>query len=187
MCMTSDSIGGQVWFAMSATFGRAMKAKEFLEKNNVKCFVPMKYAMVNDRRQGKVRKLVPAINNLIFVHAAKECIQTLKAGLKYLQYITRPEGRLNVPIIVPDSQMEQFITVCDTYSSDLVYLSPDEINLQKGTPVRIIGGAFDGIEGTFLKVDRSRRKRVAVLVQGIAAVMITEFTEGYLQVLDDKS
>lgn len=184
--MISDNAGEPLWFAMSATFGRSMKAKEFLEGKQVRCFVPMKYAMVNDRRQGKVRRLVPAINNLIFVHTTKERIQALKTGMKYLQYLTKQEGSRNVPIIVPERQMQQFITVCDTYSSDLVYLSPEEVNLSKGTPVRIIGGAFDGIEGLFVKVDGKRRKRVAVMVQGIAAVMITEFTEGYLQVLDNQ-
>ena len=33
---------GLLWYAMSATFGREMKAKEFLEKNNVHCFVPLR-------------------------------------------------------------------------------------------------------------------------------------------------
>jgi hypothetical protein len=35
-----------------------------------------------------------------------------------------------------------------------------------------------------VKVDKSRKKRVVVLVQGIAAVMVAEFTDGYLQVLE---
>jgi len=48
-----------LWFAMSATFGRELKARDFLEKNEVHCFVPMKYQMVNDKKLGKVRKLVP--------------------------------------------------------------------------------------------------------------------------------
>ena len=45
------------WFAMSATFGRALKAKEFLESRSVQCFIPMKYEVVNDGKQGKKRKL----------------------------------------------------------------------------------------------------------------------------------
>ena len=56
--------------------------------------------------------------------------------------------------------------------------------MEKGTPVRIVGSAFDGVEGTFVKVNGIRKKRVVVLVQGIAAVMVAEFTDGYLQVLD---
>lgn len=172
------------WFAMSATFGRELKAKTYLEERNIRCFVPMKYEMVNDPKQGKIRKLIPALRNLIFVHTTKEQIQTEKSCLGYLHYLTKPEGGSNVPIIVPEYQMQQFITVCDTYDDHLVYLSPNEIKLEKGTPVKIIGSAFDGVEGTFVKVDGVRQKKVVVLVQGITAVMVAKFTNGYLQVLD---
>lgn len=173
-----------VWFAMSSTFGRELKARSFLEKNEVKCFVPMKYRVVNDRKQGKVRKLVPAISNLIFVYTTKERIQALKGMVSYLQYLTMPVDGVNVPIIVPENQMQSFIDVCETHDEKLVYLSPDEINLDKGTRVRIVGSKFDGVEGLFVKVEKRRQKRVVVQVQGIAAVMIAEFTDGYLQVLE---
>ena len=172
------------WFAMSATFGRSMKAKAFLESKQVKCFIPMRYEIVKDKTQGKIRKLVPAINNLIFVYTTKERIQALKSVAGYLQYLTKPVGGKNIPITVPEYQMQQFMTVCDTYDDNLVYLSPNEIKLEKGTPVKIIGSAFDGVEGTFVKVDGVRKKKVVVLVQGVTAVMIVEFEDGYLQVLE---
>ena len=79
--------------------------------------------------------------------------------------------------------MQQFIAVCDTHDEGLTYLSLDEINLEKGTPIKIIGSAFDGVVGTFVKVQNSRKKRVVVLVQGVTAVMLAEFTDGYLQPL----
>ena len=171
------------WFAMSATFGRELKARAFLEEHSVRCFIPMKYEVVSSR-QGKTRKLVPAIHNLLFVYTTKSRIQSLKTGVNYLQYLTQHlEGR-NIPIIVPDHQMQHFISVCETHNEKLVYLAPDEINLEKGTPVRVIGGAFDEVEGTFIKIDRSRKKRVVVYLQGIAAVMIADITDGYLKVLE---
>ncbi|MBR2360203.1 MAG: UpxY family transcription antiterminator [Bacteroidaceae bacterium] len=178
-----NSVREYAWFAMSATFGRELKAKDFLEKEDVECFIPMKYEIIKDRKQGKTRKLVPAIHNLLFVHTTKERIQALKTGLSYLQYLTKPLDGRNIPIIVPDNQMQQFITVCNTYDDKLVYLAPDEINIEKGTPVKIVGSAFDGVEGIFVTVNKRRKKQVVVQVQGIAAVMIAKFTDGYLQVL----
>ena len=172
------------WFAMSATFGRELKAKTFLESKQVKCFVPMRYEIVKDKTQGKIRKLVPAINNLIFVYTTKERIQALKSVAEYLQYLTKPVGGKNIPITVPEYQMRQFMAVCDTYNENLVYLSPNEVNLKEGTPVKIIGSEFDGNEGTFVKVNKSRKKRVVVMIQGLTAVMIAEFEDGYLQVLE---
>lgn len=173
-----------VWFAMSATFGRALKAKEFLESRSVRCFIPMKYEVVSDGKQGKKRQLVPAISNLLFAYTTRECIQTLKSEVGYLQYLTRPEGARRVPIVVPERQMEQFITVCDSYNEKLVYLNPSEINLKKGTPVQILGGPFDGVEGTFIKLEGVRNRRVVVQVSGIAAVVIADITHGCLKVLE---
>ena len=172
------------WFAMSATFGRALKAKDFLESRSVRCFVPMKYEIVSDGKHGKKRQLIPAISNLLFVNTTRTHIQSLKSEVDYLQYLTRPEGTRRVPIVVAERQMEQFIAVCNTYNDKLVYLNPEEINLEKGTPVQIIGGAFDGVEGTFVKVEGVRNRRVAVLVPGIAAVVIADITKGCLKVLN---
>ena len=172
------------WFAMSATFGRELKAKEYLESEIVECFVPMRWSIVTDRRNNKTRQLIPAIKNLIFAHTTKERIQELKRGVNYLQYHTCNADGRRVPIIVPDGQMQQFIAVCNSHDDRLVYLSPDEINLSEGTRVRIIGGGLDGVEGTFVKVKNKRKKRVVVEVRGVAAVMLAEFTDGYLQVME---
>lgn len=182
---TAESVAENlVWFAMSATYCRELKVKSFLESKSVECFVPMKYEIVKDRRRGKVKKLIPAIHNLIFVHTTKERIQTLKAGVEYLQYMTKPEGGRNIPIVVPDEQMQQFITTCNTHDEKLTFLSPDEVKLSEGVLVKIIGGAFDGIVGKFVKVEGKRKKRVVVSVQGITDVMLAEITDGYLQVLE---
>lgn len=180
-----ENVGEKLeWHAMSATFGRELKAKSFLESKAVQCFIPMKYEIVNDRRLGKTRKLIPAVNNLIFVYATRKHIQDLKKGVDYLQYLTQPVNGRNVPITVPEYQMQQFISVCDTHNEKLIYLSPNEVDLAKGTRVKIVGSAFDGVEGIFVKVEKSRKKRVVVQLQGIAAVMIAEISDGYIQVLD---
>ena len=171
------------WFAMRATYKRELVAQEYLTGKGFEVFVPLRKVIKVVR--GIKRKVTePAIKGLIFVKAEKEALKKAKFGLEYLQYITRRDGERNVPIIVPERQMEQFIAVCNTYNEKLVYLNPEEINLEKGTPVQIIGGAFDGVEGTFIKIEGVRNRRVAVLVPGIAAVVIADITKGCLKVLD---
>lgn len=181
--LTGNNLEKPTWFAMSATFGRELKAKTFLESKSVRCFIPMQYKIVKDKEQGKIRALVPAIKNLIFVYTTKERIQSLKTLITYLQYLTKPISGRNVPITIPERQMQQFIKVCDTHDDKLTYLAPDEINLDKGTPVKIIGGIFDGVTGTFIRVDKGYKKCVVVLIQNTIAVMIAKFTDGYLHVL----
>ena len=62
-------------------------------------------------------------------------------------------------IIVPDDQMRQFIAVAERMTSILSFFSPDEVNLRKGTKVRITGGDFEGYEGVFVKVKGARDRR----------------------------
>ena len=93
---------------MRATYKRELIARDYLTSKGIEVFVPMKKIIKVVR--GIKRKLtVPAINSLIFVYAQKEQIQQAKLGVEYLQYVTKKEGIRNVPIIVPQRQMEQFI------------------------------------------------------------------------------
>ena len=176
-----------LWFAMSATFGREMKAKEFLENNNVRCFVPLRYQLVKGRSKDKVRKLVPAVSNLVFVNTTKDNIKILKTKLPYLHYHTRPEGGKNIPVTVPSAQMEQFIAACNTYNEKMAFVRPDEIRLTEGTRIRIVGGAFDGIEGTFIRIDKGKQKHVVINVDRIAAIVLAKVNDGYIQVLDNNN
>ena len=170
-----------VWFAMSATFGRELKAKAYLEEKEVECFVPMQYRLVRDRNGRKERRLVPAVSNLLFAHTTKDRIQELKKDHPYLQYHTFHVEGTNRPIIVPDGDMRRFISVCETHDERLLYLSPDEVRLASGTPVKIIGSNFDGVEGTFMRVEGKRKKHVVVCIQGVAAVAIATLEDCYLQ------
>lgn len=172
-----------VWFALSAPYRSEMKAKTLLEKNDIQCFIPMQYKLVENRSGKKQKKLLPIISNLVFAKTYKQKLQEVKNGVPYLQYRTVTEENKNIPIIVPEDQMNNFMAVCNTYSEELIYLFPDEVNLKKGTKVRIIGGCFDGVEGIFIKVKGTRKKRVVVLIQGVAAVATTEISDDLIEVL----
>ena len=127
--------------------------------------------------------LLPAIHNLIFVHTFRHPAQQIKQALPYLKWLPRHIDGRNIPITVSDMEMEQFISVTRNYNEHLIYLRPEELDLNKGTPVRILGGPFDGVEGTFMKVKGSRRKRVVVMIKGIVGVAMAEVTPDLLEVL----
>lgn len=172
-----------VWWAMSAPYQRELKAKAALDKLGIENFVPMRYQAVRKRTGSMARELLPAIHNLIFVRGSKPCVSQAKKDILWLQWLTRPEGGKNVPVTIPDKDMEQFIAVTNTYNEHLIYIQPDEIDLRKGTPVRILGGPFNGFEGTFIKVKGSRKKRVVVMLKGIVGVAMAEITPDLLEIL----
>lgn len=157
------------WYAMRATYRRELEAVRRLEAEGIGCFVPMQYHF-RLRHGRRVRELVPAVRNLIFVHALPSELKRVKQSLLYLQYIT--DTRSHQKIIVPDVQMQHFIAVAGTYSDQLLYFQPGELNLSKGTKVRITGGEFAGYEGTFLKVKGARDRRVVIAVEGVIAVAL---------------
>ncbi len=173
-----------VWFAMSAPYRRELIAKEYLDRKNIECFVPMTEALVERRNGTKSRQMVPAVHNLIFVHTTKENIKTLKQGTNFLQYRTRPEDGKNVPIIVPDSQMRQFIAITQAKNESITYLRPEEVDIKKGTRVRVHGGVFDGTEGHFVKLQGKRSRRVVLLIEGITAVALTEISTDFIEIID---
>ncbi len=157
------------WFAMRATYKRELIARDYLTSKGIEVFVPMKKVIKVVR--GIKRKLtVPAINSLIFVHAQKDVIQQAKMGVEYLQYITRKEGIRNVPIVVPDRQMEQFIQVAQDDAIEKTFFAPEEVDLSVGTRVKVHGGPFDGLEGVLVKIKGKRNKQFFVNLDGLVAV-----------------
>ena len=172
------------WFAMSAPYRRELKAKEYLSSKGIECFVPMTNAIVEKRNGIKQRQQAPAIHNLIFVHCSKNIIKELKRGVDFLQYRTTPKNGKNVPITVPDKQMQQFIAVTQAANDKLIYLRPEEVDIEKGTRVRIHGGTFDGTEGIFVKIRGKRSRKVVLLIEDVAAVAMVEISNDLIEILE---
>ena len=103
---------------MRVTYNRELKIKGLLDDLNIENFVPMRNDYVNTRN-GKKRKLVPAIRNLIFVRSSQETLTGLKmsmAGFEPMRYITKKSlinGQHEI-IHVPDKQMSDFIKVASS-------------------------------------------------------------------------
>ncbi|RGN33220.1 UpxY family transcription antiterminator [Bacteroides oleiciplenus] len=170
----------EIWYAMRATYRREPDAMRLLEKENLGCFVPMQYK-ISIKKGKKVRVLVPVVHNLLFVHARPSELKRVKSQVAYLQYIT--DTRSGQKIIIPDNEMQRFIAVAGSYSDHLLYFQPDELNLSKGTKVRIIGGDFEGQEGIFLKVKGARDRRVVIAIQGVIAVAMTTIHPNLIEVI----
>lgn len=173
----------KAWYPIRITYSREIALKEHLESIGIKCYIPMHYQTVG-RDEHKKRKLVPIIHNLVFVYSTREQLDSLKKELEYrlpMRYIMERETRQ--PIIVPDKQMQDFITVADTYNEQVIYLDPGELKLKKGSRVRITEGIFCGVEGKLLRIKGDRR--VVVSIEGIMAVATTFIHPSMLEVIPD--
>ena len=137
------------------------------------------------RNGQRIRKLVPAIHNLIFIRSTRRKIDEIKevnATTLPLRYIMDRETRQ--PIIIPEAQMRYFIAVAGNYDQQIIYLPSEESGAQKGDRVRITGGVFEGVEGTFLRVKGDRR--VVVSIQGVMAVATAFVHPSLIERIDDQ-
>jgi len=159
----------KVWFAIRVTYNRELKVKEDLDSRGITNFVPMQYRR-EERRGVMIKRLVPSVHNLIFIHITPSDMKEYKMTTDLpIRYIMNRET--HKPITVPTHEMENFIKVAGTYEEKLIYLNPDPGDFSKGERVRIIGGTFAGAEGVFVRLKGDRR--VVINVEGLVAVATT--------------
>ena len=187
----------KAWYPMRVTYGREMKVKGELDRIGIECFVPMKYRLVESRKdessdlrrhgETELRKvLVPAVSNLIFVRSTQERISGLKVSnevlepLRYMMDLTA--GEAHVIMTVADWQMENFMRVAKVTDESVMFLDEKSIVGKEGKRVRIMGGAFEGVEGVIRRVKRC--KRVVVEIEGVASVAIAHVPVGWLKEID---
>lgn len=174
--------GESVWFAMAAPQMREISVTDELKKKGIEAFVPRKLAVWRKCNGKKYVREVPSIANMFFIRTDKATLLTLK-GTYSLQFLTFMEGENRKPIIVPDDQMDSFIKVCEVMGGDVRFVEPEDLNLTKGTLVRVIGGPFDGIIGTYVKVKGIRNRRVVLRIECLANLLLAEIQPDLIEVI----
>lgn len=157
------------------------RAWQQLEKENMEVFTPKKWVigMEHGKRMPKEVALIP---DLLFVHETREVLDPIIECTETLQYRFRKYGAQNEPLVVPDADMERFISVVEASESPKYY------SLQEITPemcsrrIRIIGGSLNGHEGFLLTTRGSKNKRLLVFLQNMIAASVV-VSPDYIQLL----
>ena len=170
-----------LWYAVRVSYGRVLKFCAGLKEDGIETFVPMTRKEVV--KNGKTVSLsVPAISNLCFVHTTRKLLEErmlLMGEKRYAHFIWNVHTRQ--PIVVPDKAMEDFMHICDVMSDETLYLKDITSKLHEGQKVRVTDGPFKGIEGTVLRIKRSRR--VVVDFPGLLAVATSYIDPRNLEVI----
>lgn len=169
------------WFVMRAHKSEK-KAEEMLSaEGGMEFYIPKTYA-VRVYHGVKTKQLVPVIPGMVFVHAGHDRIVDFKKGHNFLQFITRKTTSGTDYMVIPDGQMDDFIRVTANPEINTVYFRPDEIDLEQGTRVRILGGELSGVTGVFMRVQGKRNRRVVVTLDGIVSA-VTEVSPDLIEVI----
>ena len=173
----------KIWFPMRVTYQQEMKVKAELDRLGIECFVPMRYKLIDGDMDNPHRELVPAINNLIFVHSTQERISYLKLSnetLEPLRYmIDQTAQQPHTIMTVADRQMDNFMREASRTDDSVLFLDEETVVGKEGKRVEIMGGAFEGVTGVVRRVKRC--KRVVVELEGIASVAIAFVPAGLLR------
>ena len=172
------------WFPMYVSYCQELKVRDALEKEGVKCFLPM---VEKTARVGKklVHSVEPAIHNLIFVYSDRDQLRDLKMfnrDCSYMQFMTihpRSDAQSSVVITVPDHQMEQFIRAMSVEGAEeqRTYLPYSEYLGSEGKRVRFIRGAFKGVEGTIKRINNNRHLVIALPYVGALVISISHISD----------
>lgn len=169
------------WYAIRVTYSRELKFQTLLQESGFQTFVPM-CRRTFEKNGKKETKLVPAVSNLIFVHSEKADLDAFMARMGEAcpaRFIWDKSTRK--PIVVPDKAMEDFIKISMSNIDDVIYLHEVTAKLREGQRVKVKNGPFEGVEGTVIRVKRSRR--VMVELPGMMAIATTFVKPEELEIL----
>ena len=159
------------WYAIRVTYGRELKFQDVLQEAGFQTFIAMqKRTFEKDGK--KETKIVPAISNLCFVKTTQDALYSFMKSMGEscpARFIWNNATRQ--PIVVPTKAMEDFMKISLSMIDDVIYIQEISAKLREGLKVRVKEGPFKGVEGTVVRVKRSRR--VMVELPGMLAIATT--------------
>lgn len=163
------------WYVMRVTYQREVPAKSRLDELGVETFLPVQSVRRRNSHGRFCKVFVPLVHNFLFVHSDRRTIDGIKTfKLPYLRYATcMRDGRREI-MTVPERQMQSFMAVAGNEEQQPLFLDPALVDLSQGDRVRIVGGPFEGVEGTFMRLQGNRGRRVVIKIEFVAAVATTE-------------
>jgi hypothetical protein len=176
-----------LWYVLFAANGKAVKIKPCLEEASIEYFFPLYYKDKKIRGSERCERVaIPLLGNLIFAKSSKIVLDPVLKEVKLRLAIPsdlyyRDFGDKSV-IVVPENQMRNFIAVAGNEKEQVIYLSNEEINLRKGTKVRITGGVFEGVEGVFMRIKGD--KRLVVSIPNLFSVATAYIPSCYVQTVE---
>ena len=158
------------WFGLRVSYGRAIKAKAFVEAKELECYVPLRYKEV--RKQGKRRIITePLLSSFLFVHATAEQVETLLYEIKvstdesrnllsyYFDHTSQRQDNpdRNPPLIIRDEAMDNFIKLTSIKNPHIIPVTSENIMYKLGDEVVATEGELIGIHGRVARIAGQQR------------------------------
>ena len=177
---TSELMDTPQWFALKVSRKESL-AISTLEKAGLRTYCPMAQTdtTIHNKKVIVERPLIP---NTLFAYAPFRELNTLKNAHPFITYCYKKvDGKYKI-LQVPTREMELFIETSTKMKEDITYFHPEEVELRQGDKVKIVGGIFDGYEGTLLKA-KGRAKRMFLVNFELLGAIGTHIEPEYIRVI----
>lgn len=176
------------WYVLRTTYSREKKAYNYLTSKNIKAFYPTvkRIKIVAGKR---VTTEVSRIPNIFFAYATLEELKTFVYDNTYLPFLRFYYHRkhfgkevIDVPLVVPDSQMETLKMICASDAEDIICIPEAIDKFKKGQRVRIIEGKFKGITGVFARYHS--QQRVGIVINGLLTACTAYIPSAFIELIE---
>lgn len=156
------------WFAMRDLSRRNanVMAHDTLRNEGLEVFTPLTQLLITIHGR-KHRRLVPVIQDLLFVHESKQRLDPFVARYANLQYRYCLGKTVDEPATVREADMQRFIRAVGSTDTPRYFIPGELTASMYGRRVRIIGGPLDNFEGHLLSVRGMRTRRIIVEIPGL--------------------
>lgn len=163
------------WFVMRDLHRghRAHLSYQLLAEKGYTTYTPTVKTSVRDK-EGKAHIVErPYLPDLFFLNALRSQLIALTTEPKRnFQFRYRYGVSPPSPIVVPDKQMDDFIRA-NKESDETRFFSVTEIpKSARNSPIRIIGGPLDGLEGLLLRTRGTSRKQLIIELPYFLAISV---------------
>ena len=84
-------------------------------------------------------------------------------------------------MIVPDNQMKSLKIICTAEAEDIIISTDDILKFEKGQMVRVVEGAFKGVEGIVARYQG--QQRVGINIDGLLTIATTYIPTAFLKII----
>lgn len=176
------------WFVFRASYGREDKAYDFIVEDGVYAYIA-KREVIKDVHGKRRKMLEPLIPNLIFVYTTDETAYQYAKSTPELSYLSFyynhfeiTDDHKNPPLTIPYKEMENFIKATSTHDKHLLFVDPAKCHFKSGELVRVVDGAFIGVEGRVARV--SGQQRVIVNLSEIGLVSTAYIPSAFIEKIE---
>ena len=150
-------------------------------------FVPVHWQLERHNVEQPRPQMRPLVASYVFVRTTLERLRRIVGKYAYL-YPYRPAGRdaaYEHCVWVGDAEMRSFMLVARAYEANRRFYDVRTADVVTGDRVRVVGGAFNGVEGVLQKVARgSNDGYVVVELPGVTRLRTWRIEARYIEILE---